>query len=142
MTHYWKCVRRPQCGNRLSKRNGNAVAAWKTGRKRGGGRDWVWSWVLRRKLLIDTINVANSIDRHTLQCVCEKKIQKIITRLPILTFLVNSSLWEVNFSNWFYCNSDCRFRYLSKKYLHKLFFFFQNSNGNIVKNEKNYLKTG
>ena len=77
--------------------------------------------------------VPNSIDRHTLQCVCEKKIQKIITWFLVLTFLVNSSLCEVNFSNWFYCNSDCRFRFLSKKYLHKLSSFLKNSNGYMVK---------
>ena len=32
--------------------------------------------------------------------------------------------WEVDFQNSFFCNSDCRFRFLSKKCLHKLLFFF------------------
>ena len=54
------------------------------------------------KFLIDILYVPNSADGLTLQCVCEKKIQKIITRLPILAFLVNSSLWEVNFLNQFF----------------------------------------
>ena len=94
------------------------------------------------KFLIDILYVPNSADGLTLQCVCEKKIQKIITRLPVLTFLVNSSLWEVNFSNWFFFNSDCRFRFLLKKYLHKLSSFLKNSDGSIVKNVKNQEKTG
>ena len=103
------------------------------------------TYLLRRRVFgkfhIDAFYVPNSTDRLTIQCVCEKKNQKIITRLPVLTFLVNSSLWEVNFSNWFFFNSDCRFRFLLKKYLHKLFFFFKNSNRNFVKNMKNCKKS-
>ena len=52
-------------------------------------------------------------------------------------FHVTHSLWKVNFSSWFFLNSDCRFRFLSKKYLHNLPLLFQNSFGNTIKNTKN-----
>ena len=47
-----------------------------------------------------------------------------------------------NFQILFFRNSDSRFRFLSKKCLHELFFFFKYSNGNIVKNAKNQQKMG
>ena len=45
-------------------------------------------------------------------------------------------LWEVNFSKLFFYFSECSFRFLLKKCVYKLFLLFQNSNWNIVKNQK------
>ena len=47
-------------------------------------------------------------------------------------------LWEVDFQNSFFCNSDCRFRFVSKKCLLELFSFFKSSSRNMIKNAKNW----
>ena len=47
------------------------------------------------------------------------------------------TLWRAVFSNSYFYISDGRFRILVKNCLHKVPFFFQYSNRNRVKNEKN-----
>ena len=63
-------------------------------------------------------------------------------RESVLTLQYSISLWEVNFSNSEFFNSDCRFGFLSKKYQHKLFLLFQNSDENTVKITKNRQNQG
>ena len=46
------------------------------------------------------------------------------------------SLWRVIFSNSLFYNSDCRFRFLVKKCVYKVSFFFSFFDGNKVKNER------
>ena len=73
-------------------------------------------------------------------------------RCPLAMYFLNSltsewasCLWEmgpkkptpygnVNFKKCFYHKSDNSFGFLSKKYVKKLFFFFQNSDWKWVKN--------
>ena len=43
------------------------------------------------------------------------------------------TLWGVKISNWFFCHSDCRFRFLAKNCMKKLSFFFQYSERKLVK---------
>ena len=62
----------------------------------------------------------DSADRCTKLYFWGKKIAKSLTHYRVLTLLFYLILWEVDFSNWFFGNSDHRFRFLSKKYLQKL----------------------
>ena len=72
----------------------------------------------------------------------KKFFSQVIMGLASWPFSVTLSLWEVNFSRCFFKDSDSRFRFLSKEYLHKVSSFLENSNGNTVKNVKNRKKTG
>ena len=57
----------------------------------------------------------------------------MLRRGQVITKPYGSSIFQINF----FCISDSRFRFLMKKYLHKLFLFFQYSYRNMVKIEKN-----